>query len=313
MDKWMKLFVLGAGSYGKVYYAVKFHSSSLLAEVAAIKCSDIRCSSSLELEAEVLTTLKDCPNVVQFFGVSVSMANGIPTYNLFLEYACGGSLHDLITNSKRRMIKMTELEVGFYAYQLLNGVQHVHKKGWIHCDIKPANILVFDNERDGMHQLKLADFGLSLEVGDGMVYVTGRSLSNRGTLLYAPPESLTCGFHSKAYDIWSIGCTVAEMMTGNRVWIDQGTKEYLEWQIMNKDPVIPINVSAIARDFLRKCLINDPLRRWTSEQLLQHPFIQQALCISMPNTQRVTRFNPLIGCKLPIPEEDFINLLFERV
>ncbi|PHT28527.1 hypothetical protein CQW23_31869 [Capsicum baccatum] len=112
MDQWMKLFVLGAGSYGKVYYAVKFHSSSIFAEVAAVKCSDISRSSSLKLEAQILTTLKGCPNVVQFFGAALSVDNGIPTYNLFVEYACGGSLHDLIINSKKGMMKMSELEVG---------------------------------------------------------------------------------------------------------------------------------------------------------------------------------------------------------
>ncbi|KAM3397199.1 hypothetical protein P3S68_000711 [Capsicum galapagoense] len=219
MDQWMKLFVL-----------------------------DIHRSNSLKLEAQILTTLKGCPNVVQFFGAALSVDNGIPTYNLFLEYACGGSLHDLIINSKRGMMKMSELEVGFYTYQLLNGIVHVHKKGWVHCDIKPANVLVFDNERGGMHKLKLADFGLSLRVGDGMAYMTRRALSNRGTLLYAPPESSTHGFHSKAYDIWSLGCTVAEMMTGYRVWIDCSTKD-LQWMIMTEDPMIPTNISEIAKDF----------------------------------------------------------------
>ncbi|MCD7455811.1 hypothetical protein HAX54_029665 [Datura stramonium] len=170
--------------------------------VAAVKCADICRSISLQQEAEILTTLKGCPYVVQFFGADVSIDNdNISTYNLFLEYACGGLLQDLIINSKRGMIKMSELEVGFYAYQLLKAIQHVHKKGWIHCDIKPANILVFDNatnERGGMHKLKLADIGLSLRVDEGMAYVTGTPLSNRGTLLYAPVESLTCGFHDKA-------------------------------------------------------------------------------------------------------------------
>ncbi|KAM3397204.1 hypothetical protein P3S68_000716 [Capsicum galapagoense] len=305
MDRWMKLFVLGAGSYGKVYYAVKFHSSSIFAEVAAVKCSDISRSSSLKLEAQILTTLKGCPNVVQFFGAALSVDNGIPTYNLFVEYACGGSLHDLIINSKKGMMKMSELEVGFYTYQLLNGILHVHKKGWVHCDIKPANVLVFDNE------LKLADFGLSLRVGDGMAYMTGRALSNRGTLPYAPPESLTHGFHSKSYDIWSLGCTMTEMMTGHRVWIDCSTKD-LQWMIMNEDPMIPTNISEIAKDFLHKCFIRDPLGRWTSEQLLQHPFIQQALCTASMSLMPETRVNPF-GCRIPIPEKDFISLPFEAV
>ncbi|OIT20998.1 PREDICTED: mitogen-activated protein kinase kinase kinase NPK1-like [Nicotiana attenuata] len=311
--EWKKISVLGTGSYGKVYYAVKIDSFLLRASVAAVKCTDLWRSISLQREAHILETLRGSPNVVQFFGADVSIENNIPTYNLFLEYACGGSLHDLIS-SKRG--KMSEVEIGFYAYQLLKGIQDVHKKGWVHCDIKPANVLVFDTNERGMHTLKLADFGLSLRIGDGMAYMTGTPLSNRGTLLYAPPESLTYGFHAKAYDIWSLGCTVAEMMTGNRVWIYRDTKD-LQWQIMNEDPVIPSNVSEIARDFLYRCFINDPRRRWTSEQLLQLPFIQQAMCISnsMPKTHEgmIAKVNPFC-CKIPtaVREKDFINLLFEN-
>ncbi|CAN4076284.1 unnamed protein product [Withania somnifera] len=292
MEQWKKLCVLGAGSYGKVYYAVKRHSSS----VAAVKCSDICRSRSLQQEAQILTTLKGCPYVVQFFGADVSIDGNTPTYNLFLEYACGGSLHDWIIHSKKGMKKMSELEIGFYAYQLLKGIQHIHEKGWVHCDIKPANILVFSNAGSGgMHKLKLADFGLSLRIDDGMAYMTGYPLSNRGTPLY---------------DIWSLGCTVAEMMTGRHVWVYRNTKD-LQWKIMNEDPLMPGNVSEIARDFLDKCFIKDPRTRWTSEQLLQHPFIQQALCTSMPKTQVVTaRVNPF-GCTLPVHEKDFISSHFD--
>ncbi|KAG5592491.1 hypothetical protein H5410_043005 [Solanum commersonii] len=256
MDQWKKIHVLGAGSQGKVYYDVKIDPSLLCASVAAVKCADNNRSSSLQKEAKILTTLKD---------ISIDNDN-IPIYNLFLEYASGGSLHDLINNSKRRMIKMSELEVGFYTYQLLKGIQHVHKKGWVHCDIKPANILVFNNEHGGIHKLKLADFGLSLKVDDRKAYMSGIPLSNRGTMLYAPPESLIYG-----------RCAVAEMMTGDRIWIHCDTED-LQENIMNDEvnPEIPSNVSEVARDFFCKCLIKDPVTRWMSDQLLEHPFIQQA-------------------------------------
>ncbi|KAK6782923.1 hypothetical protein RDI58_020719 [Solanum bulbocastanum] len=149
-----------------------------------------------------------------------------------------------------RRIQMSEVEVGFYAYQLLKGIQHVHEKGWVHCDIKPANVLVFDNaERGGMHKLKLTDIGLSLRVPKGVAYMTGSTLGNQGTSIYAPPESLTSDFHGRAYDIWSLGCTVAEMMTGSRVWIYCNTRD-LQSQIMDEYPMTRGNVSEIANDFL---------------------------------------------------------------
>ncbi|KAG5592493.1 hypothetical protein H5410_043007 [Solanum commersonii] len=157
MNQWRKLHVLDAGSFGKVYYAVNIHPPPFLsASVAAVKCADMHRSISLQQEAKILTTLKDSPYMVQFIEADVSINNGnIPTYNLFLEYASGGSLHDLINNYKRGMRKMS---VGFYTYQLLKGIQHVHKKGWVHCDIKPANVLVFDNaERGGMQKILYED------------------------------------------------------------------------------------------------------------------------------------------------------------
>ncbi|XP_015166580.1 mitogen-activated protein kinase kinase kinase 2-like [Solanum tuberosum] len=282
MDQWRKLRVLDAGFFEKIYYAVNIHPSSFLsASVAAVKCADMHRSISLQQEAKILITLKDSPYVVQFIGADVSINNdNISTYNLFLEYASGGSLHDLINNYKRGMRKMSELE--------------------------PANVLVFDNaERGGMHKLKLTDFGLSLRVPKGVAYMTGATLSNRGTLIYVPPESLTSGFHGRAYDIWLLGCTVTEMMTGSRVWIYRNTRD-LQSQIMNEYPMIWGNVSEMANDFLHKCLIKDRLRRWTSEQLLQHPFIQQVVCSWMPETQRRTaRVNPS-GCTVSVPEKHLL-------
>ncbi|MCD7461814.1 hypothetical protein HAX54_047168 [Datura stramonium] len=84
------------------------------------------------------------------------------------------------------------------------------------------------------------------------------------------------------------------MMTGSRVWIYHNTKD-LQWKIMNEDPIIPSNVSEIARDFLSKCFIKDPRRRWTSEQLLEHPFIQQALCTSSSNSMPETQKEDSLG------------------
>ncbi|KAH0741444.1 hypothetical protein KY290_034487 [Solanum tuberosum] len=69
------------------------------------------------------------------------------------------------------------------------------------------------------------------------------------------------------------------MMTGDRIWIHCDTED-LQEKIMNDEvnPEIPSNVSEVARDFFCKCLIKDPVTRWTSDQLLEHPFIQQASC-----------------------------------
>ncbi|KAK4728284.1 hypothetical protein R3W88_021272 [Solanum pinnatisectum] len=128
MNQWKKLYVVGAGCFGKVYYAVMIDPFSSCADVVAVKCADVSRSSSLQ---QVSTTLKGSPHVVQFFGSD----NNIQTYNLYLEYASAGSLHDLIVHSKRGILSITEKQVGYFAYQLLKGIQDIHNTGWVHCDI----------------------------------------------------------------------------------------------------------------------------------------------------------------------------------
>ncbi|KAG5592535.1 hypothetical protein H5410_043049 [Solanum commersonii] len=249
MNQWKKLNVIGAGCFGKVYYAVKMDPfSSCAHDVVAVKCADLSRSSSLQQEAQVLTTLKGSPHVVQFFGSDVSLENNILTYNLYLEYASAGSLHHLIVKSKRGILSLPEMQVRYLTYQLLKGIQDVHNTGWVHCDIKPTNVLIFNYAQHGLH-LKLSDFGMSSKIAQGMTYTTGTVMSNRGDLPYAPPESLTSGFPGKAYDIWSLGCTVAEMMTGYQVWVYRNNSD-LQWNIMYGDPIIPTYVSENARDFL---------------------------------------------------------------
>uniref|UniRef100_M1CW52 Splicing factor 3B subunit n=1 Tax=Solanum tuberosum TaxID=4113 RepID=M1CW52_SOLTU len=135
---WKKLKVLGAGSYGTVSLATplpQYYSG--IAIYGAVKSAEVAHSSSLRVEGKILDELKGSDYVVECIGEDVSIENDKHTYNLMLEYAAGGTLHDLIHNPLNLI--MGESEAAYYSFQILTGISHIHRNGYIHCDLKPAS------------------------------------------------------------------------------------------------------------------------------------------------------------------------------
>ena len=252
---WKKFSLLGAGSYGCVYLAGPVNDSSTLTagSLVAVKSADIGFSSSLQVEANLLQELRGCRYVVQGLGSDVSIENGRVLYNLVLEYALGGSLDKLIKTCNGAM---SESRIATYTYMLLKGLASIHDKEIVHCDFKPANILVFPSPGlGGISLLKIADFGLSKKIWERD---TGRS---RCTPLYASPESVLWGLNEKAGDIWALGCIVVEMIMGRPLWGCAGNLDDLPRQIAYGSPRIPEHMSEDGKDFLKRCLDKDHNKR----------------------------------------------------
>ncbi|CAN7029995.1 unnamed protein product [Brassica rapa subsp. trilocularis] len=201
-------------------------------------------------------------------------------YNLILEYCSGGSIADFL---KFRGTWMVESDVQLFSLHILKGINYVHSKKIIHCDIKPANILLKPVNSSSIlgclmpngFEPKLADFGLALrktsdEYGDGCGFA-------RGTLLYMAPELLCSGNLDYCADIWSYGCTILEMFTGKKPWSELGLidRKELKDVIGNSSvlPELPMWLSDSARYFLGKCLEKDPQKRYDSMYLLEHKFL----------------------------------------
>ncbi|CAN6815440.1 hypothetical protein Bca4012_006192 [Brassica carinata] len=203
-------------------------------------------------------------------------------YNLILEYCSGGSIADFI---KFRGTGMVESDVQLFALHILKGINYVHSKKIIHCDIKPAKLKPVNSSSilgrclmPNGFEPKLADFGLALrktsdEYGDGCGIA-------RGTLLYMAPELLCSGNLDYCADIWSYGCTILEMFTGKKPWSELGLTDRKELKdvIGNSSvlPELPMWLSDSARDFLGKCL-KDPQKRYDSMYLLEHKFLASVI------------------------------------
>lgn len=154
-----------------------------------------------------------------------------------LRYCENGSLHSICKNFG----KFPENLVGVYMTQILQGLLYLHDQGVIHRDIKGANILT---TKDG--KVKLADFGVStstLATGDKEAQVVG-------TPYWMAPEVIQLSGATTASDIWSLGCTVIELLEGKPPYHKLAPMPAL-FAIVNDDhPPLPEGVSPVSNSCL---------------------------------------------------------------
>ena len=286
-NKYTKTTKLGEGTYGVVYKAKDQKGQEIYAlKKIRLQAEEEGIPSTAIREISLLKELNHI-NIVKLYDVQHTPKK----LTLVFEY-CEQELKKVIdaTNGKGLDKKL----VKSYLYQLLKGIEFIHKHKVLHRDLKPQNLLM----NNGI--LKIADFGLARGYGIPVKNYTHEVV----TLWYRPPDVL---LGSKTYgttvDIWSIGCIFAEMVTGKPLFMgknesDQlkkifkirGTpsdtyapslKELSEWGVGEnvfeswpEDDIkkyVP-NLDTEGVDLLLKFLQIEPEKRISAEEALKHPF-----------------------------------------
>ncbi|KAK4896572.1 Protein kinase of the Mitotic Exit Network [Elasticomyces elasticus] len=248
--------ILGRGAFGSVYRALNWSTGETVA-IKQISLSHLQQTSATHLPAlmQEIDLLKNLnhPNIVKYHGFVKSTEN----LYIILEYCENGSLHSICKNFG----KFPENLVSLYTAQVLQGLVFLHEQGVIHRDIKGANILT---TKEGL--VKLADFGVATKSStDGASVV--------GTPYWMAPEVIELSGASTASDIWSLGCTVIELLDGKPPYSNFAPMPAL-FRIVNDDhPPLPEGVSPLVRDFLMQCFQKDPNLRVSAKKLLRHPWI----------------------------------------
>ncbi|GBG83159.1 hypothetical protein CBR_g36775 [Chara braunii] len=304
-SRWIRGSVLGQGSFGRVHYALDRRSCAVFAVKTVVISPAAVCNPGgslarapmaelrgLENEITILGRLGPSPHVVRYLGDDWTVAqDGSMERNLFLELANGGSLADF---TKRFGGKLDESMIRRCCRGMVRGLQHAHSRGVVHRDVKGQNVLTMVDEAGGV-TAKLADFGASACIwgnrgadndgqsqgssGDECGACPRRSAGLAGTVQWMAPEvACQSGPLTVASDIWSLGCTVIEMATGRAPWSDVEDIMSALFRIACTDevPAFPEHLSVEAKDFLSKCLVREPSRRWSASQLLEHPFLANA-------------------------------------
>jgi len=124
----------------------------------------------------------------------------------------------------------------------------------------------------------------------------------------APEVILLSGANTKS-DIWSLGCTVVELLTGNPPYFDLGPMQALFNIVEDKHPPIPSNLSKETNHFLSYCFTKDPKKRFTADVLLQHPWIQSAQGPSLLTMKFTTSSKSIISPVYPLMENQKIKII----
>lgn len=209
-----------------------------------------------------------------------------------LEFVPGPSLRQEIDREGQLDID----RIAHLLRQVASALDHLHKRGMVHLDVKPQNILFSDPMT-----LKLIDFGIAQRAHTAPELLNGQSF---GTVSYVSPEQASGEVVGPASDIYSLGCVVYEMVTGRTPFVTSGatTPEEILLSHVSVAPVAPTNmrvdldlpdwIDDVILDALRK----DPDQRYTSTVGFADAF-QQSLDAATPIDSTVPlgdlpRFDP---------------------
>ncbi len=201
MDEWVATDLLGRGSFGNVYRIVK-PQRGVSAQECALKICEFSTPEDGEFKRQEIETQKllaGHPNAVQI--EDYSLLHRAPPRVSYLLIRM-----ELLNRLPEEGLSEHEtIRLGIDICSVLEKCASLEPK-LIHCDIKPANILV---SNDGRY--KLGDFGTAKTLGATMTY-TG----NRGTPLYMAPEVASFSGYDSRCDIFSLGYTMLTMLNGGR-------------------------------------------------------------------------------------------------
>ncbi len=195
--------LLGQGGMSAVYKAYDPN----LKRVVAIKLvhphlsSDPEFVKRFEEEASVVASLRH-PNIIQVFDFNSDQGVNY----MVMEYVPGETLQERLKRLNENQRRMTLEEALKITINICDALSYAHKRGMVHRDIKPANIML-----DVNNQAVLMDFGIVKIIGGTMHTVTGAVM---GTARYMPPEVVRSEPADQRSDIYALGITLYEMLSG---------------------------------------------------------------------------------------------------
>jgi len=257
--------VIGSGFFATVYRGIEISSGQEVAIKSIDKTkADERHFHMMEEEVQILQTVRHshCVSMIEIFDSPKHL-------HLVMELITGGELFDHIIAQKR----FVEEEAKRMMREICLGLEYLHKLGIVHRDLKPQNILL---EKPGpTPTLKITDFGLSK-----VIRGKGKFLHSRcGTPAYAAPELIRGRPYGPKVDTWAAGVILYILLSGNVPFSGDDNRELFD-RITSGDYYIGgkvwKGVSSDAKDLVRKLLVVDPEKRFSTTEALNHPWLLQS-------------------------------------
>lgn len=248
---------IGSGGMADVYMA-KDHKLNRNIAVKVLKreyVDDAKFLKKFQTEAQAIASLIH-PNIVNIYDVGAE--DGV-NY-IVMELAEGVTLKEYI----RRVGHLSAKETVDITLQIAAAIAHAHKNHIIHRDIKPQNILISENGT-----IKVTDFGIAKAANSNTVTSTATAI---GSVHYISPEQAKGRFCDEKSDIYSLGITMYEMVTG-QVPFDHENGVTIALMHLQNEIIPPSDlvegIPGSLEKVILKCVMKKPEERYqTAEELI---------------------------------------------
>ncbi|XP_044026030.1 hormonally up-regulated neu tumor-associated kinase [Siniperca chuatsi] len=257
--------MINKGSFAKVMEGLHIGTG----EKVAIKVID---KKKARQDSYVLKNMKREPRIHQMVRhphivVLLETLETENSYYMAMELCTGGDLMDRICERKR----LEEREVRRYTRQILSAVEHLHKHGIVHRDLKIENFLL-----DEHNNIKIVDFGLSNTLKAESLSL---ELLNTqcGSPAYAAPELLAHRKYGPKVDVWSVGVSMFAMLTGTLPFTVEpfNIKQLHQKMVSGEISSLPSDVSKGAAAFVLSLLEPDPAKRPSVRAAMEERWINE--------------------------------------
>jgi serine/threonine protein kinase len=248
---------LGQGGIGMVFLAehLSLQRKVAIKVLSTDKAKENLCFGRFQREARAAAAL-DHPNIMRLYDISQQAG----VHFLVMEYVEGTDLHSFMGESGA----LHYVQAVQYIAQAAAGLQHAHEKGFVHRDIKPSNLMV---TKEGT--IKILDMGLArsfLNEEDKLTEEFGEEAKIAGTVDYVSPEQSLGMLVNERSDIYSLGVTLFNLITGHPPYRGTKTQKLAQHQMAEPprldkiNPAVPPELS----DVLAKMMAKKPSDRYQS-------------------------------------------------
>ncbi|XP_053657968.1 mitogen-activated protein kinase p38b-like [Anopheles marshallii] len=325
-EKYQVLTPVGSGAYGQVCSAMDTeHNVKVAIKKLARPFQSAIHAKRTYRELRMLKHMNH-ENIIGLLDVFHPGDNTLESFQqvYLVTHLMGADLNNII-----RTQRLSDEHVQFLVYQILRGLKYIHSAGIIHRDLKPSNIAVNED-----CELKILDFGLARPTENEMTgYVATR--------WYRAPEIMLNWMHyNQTVDIWSVGCIMAELLTGrtlfpgtdhihqlnlimeilgtpNDEFMAKISSESARHYIKSLPRTEKRNFSDVFRganplaiDLLEKMLELDADKRITAEQALAHPYLEK---YADPSDEPTSSLYDQSFEDMDLPVERWKELVFQEV
>ena len=258
---------IGKGAFGEVLL-IEHKLTGKVRAMKVIKKADIANEESILNEFNTLKKI-DNQNILKIFEIYRDKEN----YYLITEYCSGGDFYEIMKNNF-----LSEIQVACIMYQILLGLNHIHKLKIIHRDLKLENILLTKKEEDGLYRIKICDFGTSHFFKDGE-----KEKLLAGSSYYIAPEVFKRKYDFKC-DLWSTGVIMYVLLTKKIPFFGENEKK-MQKNIMKKaynaEPLK--SFSKYSQELIDDLLEKNPEKRLNAEEALNYEIFKVFRCKEIIN------------------------------